>query len=65
VKFTTSQAATYGEIYKKNRYQISKRVTPAPKEGGPGFYLESESSILLLSLWNRSIKEWIPGDPAL
>jgi len=31
------------------KYKISKRVTPVSKEGDPGFYRESESSILGLS----------------
>jgi len=54
---STSEAAlyseihsqTYGEIYNKNTYKISKRVTPVPKEEGLGFYPESKSSILELS----------------
>jgi len=32
------------------KYKIPKRVTPVPKEGGQGFYLQSELSILELSL---------------
>jgi len=39
-------------------------VPTVPKERGPGFYLESESSILEPSLWNWSIKEWIADNPA-